>query len=233
VSSTDVSLTDTLPPLRIDGSLPLSAGTTAALNGFIDQVEDSGAGVAVLYLSGAPSASVDQGQLDVHLVNKWERAVRRLERVKAATVAVVTGDCGGVALELLLATDYRLATADARLLVPSGSGAAWPGMILYRLANQVGMARIRRTVLFGTPVSAIEAAELNLVDQIVDGEETVRESEIALVTGLLGPDAGAELAIRRQLMLDATTTSFEEALGKHLAACDRALRRAARQTAVR
>jgi isomerase DpgB len=38
---------------------------------------------------------------------------------------------------------------------------------------------------------------------------------------------GAELAIRRQLVLEAATTTFEDALGMHLAACDRALRRAA------
>jgi isomerase DpgB len=38
--------------------------------------------------------------------------------------------------------------------------------------------------------------------------------------------AGAELAIRRQLMDEASWMSFEDALGPHLAACDRALRRA-------
>ena len=38
---------------------------------------------------------------------------------------------------------------------------------------------------------------------------------------------GAELAIRRQLMLEAPTATFEDALGVHLAACDRSLRRLA------
>ena len=37
---------------------------------------------------------------------------------------------------------------------------------------------------------------------------------------------GRELAIRRRLLLDATTTSYEDALGAHLAACDRAVRSA-------
>jgi isomerase DpgB len=32
------------------------------------------------------------------------------------------------------------------------------------------------------------------------------------------------MAIRRRLMLDAATAAFEDALGRHLAACDRALR---------
>jgi isomerase DpgB len=41
-----------------------------------------------------------------------------------------------------------------------------------------------------------------------------------------GAVAGAELAIRRQLLLDAPTVSFDDALGVHLAACDRAIRQA-------
>ncbi len=41
---------------------------------------------------------------------------------------------------------------------------------------------------------------------------------------------GGELAIRRQLMLEASAASFEDALGVHLAACDRTLRRAAART---
>jgi isomerase DpgB len=38
---------------------------------------------------------------------------------------------------------------------------------------------------------------------------------------------GAEMAIRRQLIFEAGSTTFEDALGAHLAAADRALRREA------
>ena len=48
-------------------------------------------------------------------------------------------------------------------------------------------------------------------------------SQAAVV--MLGRVAGAEHAIRRQLLLEAATTSYEDALGAHLAACDRELRR--------
>ncbi|KOG89867.1 enoyl-CoA hydratase, partial [Streptomyces varsoviensis] len=41
--------------------------------------------------------------------------------------------------------------------------------------------------------------------------------------------SGKDLAIRRQLLLDARTTSFEDALGPHLAACDRLLRGTAQE----
>lgn len=226
---TSVTSTDITPQapsglaVRIDGGCALTAASVAQLSAFCDRVEDREHGAAaVIRVTGTPDASWTNG-LDVQLVNKWERTLRRLERLDAATVAVATGDCGGPALEALLATDYRIATDSLRLVVPAQSGAAWPGMAVYRLANQAGVARTRRAVLFGTPIGAGEALEINLVDEIVADEATAlaRAAEIA------ERHAGPELAIRRQLMLDATTTSFEDALGSHLAACDRALRLAA------
>jgi isomerase DpgB len=36
-----------------------------------------------------------------------------------------------------------------------------------------------------------------------------------------------DFAVRRRLMQDSISTNFDDALGTHLAACDRALRRAA------
>jgi isomerase DpgB len=57
------------------------------------------------------------------------------------------------------------------------------------------------------------------------------EGALAAVADRAGAVDGGELAIRRQLLRDATTISFEEALGGHLAACDRMLRRSAAQDA--
>lgn len=204
---------------HLDGARPLSRDLVAAVAAFCDRVEDaSGAELAVIQLGGAPAGPWPH-DADVHLVSKWERVLRRLERLNVGTVAVATGDCGGVAMELLLATDYRVASADLRLLVPAYGGAVWPGMALYRLANQVGLAQVRRAVLFGVPIGAAEALERGLVDEVA--------ADPAAAVATLGSRSGPELAIRRQLMLDATTTSFEDALGRHLAACDRTLRRTA------
>ncbi len=207
--------------VRIDGAQPPTAASVAELSAFCDAVEDHGAATAaVVRVSGAPGAGWTDG-LDVRLVNKWERAVRRLERLAAPTVAVADGDCGGPALDALLATDYRMATASVRLVVPAAADGAWPGMALYRLANQAGVTATRRAVLFGTPIPVAEALGLHLVDEVVDDPAAgpARAAELA------ARYEGNGLAIRRQLMLDATTTSFEEALGTHLAACDRVLRR--------
>jgi len=175
-------------------------------------------GVAVLLLDGTTAAGATP--VDTSLINKWERTLRRLERLRATTVAVARGTCWGVGLEMLLATDYRIGTPDLRFLLSTGAGPgpAWPGMGLYRLANQLGVSRVRRAMQFGTPVDAATAVSWSLLDEVADDWDAARAAAAAI-----RPDADA--AVRRQLLLEATTTTFEDALGRHLAACDRQLRR--------
>lgn len=208
--------------IRIDGREPLSAESVTAVAALCDSAEDSDDPRAVVvHVSGAPDQSWTR-DLNVALVSKWERALRRLERLPAATIAVASGDCGGPALDALLATDYRIADTSVRLVVPVAAGATWPGMALYRLSRQTGAAAIRRSLLLGVPIEASEALALRLVDELTDDAA----SALAAAAGLAGACPGTEVAIRRQLVLEALSVSFEDALGRHLAACDRALRRA-------
>lgn len=208
--------------LDIDGRRPVSAELVAEVEAFNARAADAACEpIAVIRLTGKPD-QWRRGDLGVQLVNKWEQALRRLERLNVATVAIAEGEIGGVAVEALLSTDYRIGAADLMLNMSNDQVGVWPGMGVYRLASQVGIARVRRTVLFGAPVSAAKALEMSLLDEIATDPDAALASVVNLVTSY----SGTELAIRRQLMLDATTTSFEDALGRHLAACDRALRRA-------
>jgi isomerase DpgB len=215
-------VSDGVLAVRIDGRQPLSAASVAAIAALCDSAEDGDdPRTVVVYVSGAPDRSWTR-DLSVALVSKWERGLRRLERLPAATIGVASGDCGGPALDALLATDYRIADTSLRLVVPVTAGATWPGMALYRMSRQAGGAAIRRALLLGVPVEAAQALALHLVDELTDDAE----SALAAASGLAGAFAGAEVAIRRQLMLEALSVSFEDALGRHLAACDRALRQA-------
>ena len=207
--------------IRVDGAEPVSVAAVEEVCAACDRAEDSGGRArVVVHVSGAPAQAWSDG-LTVALVSRWERALRRLERLPTTTVAVADGDCGGAALEALLATDYRVATTSVRLMVSVEAEATWPGMALYRLAQQGANAAVRRAILFGEPIPARDAQALHLVDAVTD--DVV--SALAAADGLHRAFSGPELAVRRQLMLDAGTVTFEEALGVHLAACDRALRR--------
>ncbi|MCX4762798.1 enoyl-CoA hydratase/isomerase family protein [Streptomyces sp. NBC_01275] len=205
----------------IDGAEPPSAVTVRAVQTVCDAAEDrAGFGVVAVQVSGAPAEGWTSG-LDVMKVSKWERALRRLERLPRATVAVASGDCGGAALDAFLTCDIRVVTPGARLLVPGDGTATWPGMAGYRLVQLAGAARVRRALLFGLPIEAPEALQLGLAHEVADDPAGALAAAAELVGGL----AGKEIAIRRQLLFDAVTTSFEDALGPHLAACDRVLRK--------
>jgi isomerase DpgB len=205
--------------IQLDGRRPLSADLVAAFEVLCDRAEDrADRNTVILHVSGAPAQS-SAGDITVALVSKWERVLRRLERLPAATIAVASGECGGVALEALLATDYRIATASLRLLMPTRARATWPGMALYRIARQSGAAS-RRAVLLGIPILAADAVAMRLIDELTIDVQSALTAAVELAEAI----PGAELAIRRQLMQEATTVSFEDALGVHLAACDRVLR---------
>ncbi|MFV2104389.1 enoyl-CoA-hydratase DpgB [Micromonospora sp. LOL_024] len=217
-----VELTDGLGfQLRIEGDCPLDRAASV-VDALCRQVgERGGQHVVVLRLAGVPADSSWPGAVEVQQVNRWERALRRLERLTAANIGVAEGTCGGPALDLLLAADYRIATADLRLLLPVNEAHFWPGMAMYRLVAQLGMCRARQLVLWGHEILADRALATGLVDEVArDPEEAVQAATV-----FLGRLSGRELAVRRQLLLEAHSTSYEEALGAHLAACDRELRR--------
>jgi isomerase DpgB len=210
--------------LRIDAGAALSDALIGAVNEACDRVEDSAKNLAVLVcLDGTgdrPAAEPYPHHLGVHTVNRWERALRRLERVPALTLAVVHGACRGPALDVLLTTDYRVATPGGSLHAPVVAGAAWPGMALYRLASQLGTGRARRLGVLGMDLAAADALAWGLVDELADDTVTAARTVLTRLAG----HRGTELAIRRQLLSEARSTSFEDATGSHLAACDRAIR---------
>ena len=214
----DVSLT-------LDTAQQLSPELIARVNDLCDRVEDLEREVtAVVSLRGGTAPPAWPGAVGIHLVNKWERALRRMERLRCVTIGIAQGWCAGLSLEVLLATDYRIATPDTELALPSVSGEFWPGMAVHRLANQLGVTGARRLVLFRSTATADEALAVGLLDDVTTNP-MARAEEVAAP---LRDVVGSELAIRRRLLLDATTSSFEDALGVHLAACDRALLRSRR-----
>lgn len=207
--------------VAVDGTVPPGPDLVRALAAACDAAETGGAPV-VVEVSGLPGPDWAD-LLDIGLVTKWERTLRRLEHLLAVTIATATGDCGGPALDVLLATDLRVATPGTRLHVVRSGGDTWPGTAIYRLVQQAGAGPVRSAVLFGEPIDIDRALDLGLIHGLVATPGAV-PAEIA---DRAAGESGRELAIRRRLLLDAATTGFEEALGAHLAASDRSLRRQA------
>jgi isomerase DpgB len=208
------------------GSRPLSPADIRVVEDACDRADDSSAilVVAVLGGTGRPADASPDGDPTIELVSRWERALRRLERLSAPLLAAVSGRCRGTALDVFFTTDLRIATVDTSLNWADDSGEVWPGLALHRLTAEVGVGRSRRLLLLqAARMTAAQALDWEVVDEVADAAAfpaAVRAAGTALRSR-----RQVDLAILRRLVLDAPSSTADEALGAHLAACDRVLRR--------
>lgn len=186
-----------------------------------EQAEDNHAILILKFNACSFNVMNFSNNIRIQDVNRWEQALRRVERLNNTVIAVVSGTISGPALDLFLTTDYRIATSDFRFLMPINENQIWPGMFIHRLVNQIGVARSRQLLLNPYKMTTDLALNLGLIDEVSDTIHETLNTAISRFNGI----SGTELAIRRRLMLEATTTTFEDSLGIHLAACDRELRR--------
>jgi isomerase DpgB len=206
--------------LKIGAEPQLTEDLLDRLEQTLDRAETTGA-VLLLRLSGAADPAHWPSIAALRLVSRWERLLRRIERAAVPLLALAEGNCSTLALELLLVADHRVAVANFTLPAPLISAPVWPGMALFRLTHQIGQARTKRLILHPAALSAVEALDFELLDHVAPDDEAAQ----AHVEEMLARAPLEDFAIRRRLIQDADTMSFEEALGAHLAACDRSLRR--------
>lgn len=101
-------------------------------------------------------------------------------------VAAVNGHCVAGGFELMMASDIRIASADARLglpevhwgIVPSGGGAM-------KLIEQIGHARAMELLLTAELISAEQAREYGIVNRVVPAN-AVLETALALARRIAG-----------------------------------------------
>jgi isomerase DpgB len=198
-------------------SFTLPAGDLAArTRALSDFIRSQGSGLAVIDLRQAGAEHLSPGGISD--VNGWERMLHLIERSAAATVALFGRQVGGSALELGLACDFRIADPSSQVIWHN-VGAVWPSTALFRLVQLIGPAQTIRLTLLGEPVHANAALVSGLVDVITDNPGAEVETLRTAVAGL------DDLRVVRQLIAEAAHCSYDEAVGAHLAACERYLRR--------
>src|SRR5439155_1110006 len=115
------------------------------------------------------------------LIGDMQAALSRLEALEKPVVGALHRYVPGLALELALAFDLRVATADAELglpevrvgLVPDVGGTT-------RLVRTVGYAKAKELVMTGRMIGAAEALAIGLVNQVVPpGEHVAAAARLA------------------------------------------------------
>lgn len=208
------------------GDGTISKQLVADINQACSQAEDLGARAFIVVTLAAREQDARDtpafDEVDLQLLSQWERALARLENAPGITVACAEEDCFGAMLELLLTTDYRFARPSVQFGLAQPGQAPRPGMAIHRLSSQLGIVAARPLVLLGRHIEASTARRIGLVDEISDDPCTAGASLVKS----LDPCTVQDWSVRRRLLLEADFTSHQEALGAHLAACDRYARRA-------
>ena len=184
------------------------------------------------------SAGVDFGMLagDVQgepalpfrsMVGDMQAALSRIETIEKPVIGALHRYVSGLGLELALAFDLRIATADSELglpevrvgLVPDVGGTT-------RLVRTVGYARAKELILTGRMIRAEDALAIGLVNQVVPpGEHLAAAARLAeeiarnapLAVGLakrlvdLGADVDKHTFLAMELLAQSVLVRTEDA----------------------
>lgn len=108
----------------------------------------------------------------------FQAVLNRLERLELPTIALLHGRCLGLALELALACDVRLAAEGTRLALPETRLGMIPDVGgTTRLTRLVGPARAKELIMTGREIDAAQAAAWGLVNDVVAPEELLAKGE--------------------------------------------------------
>lgn len=150
----------------------------------------------------------------VRAVKKIGDTVSNVEQLSIPVIAAINGAAYGGGLELALACDIRMAAREIKMGLTETSLAIIPGAGgTQRLPRLIGIGQAKRLIYTATPVDAIEAHKLGLVELITNKEDLQTEAlNTARRIAMNGPIAvrQAKAAIDYGMETDLQTGLFIE-----------------------
>ena len=107
----------------------------------------------------------------------WDDSLRLLERAEKLVLCAIHGYALGGGLQLPLACDIRIATADCVIGLPAAPEAFIPGLATSRLPKYIGLGRAKHMILSGENIDGKQAHQIGLVDHLVDADKFDQEVE--------------------------------------------------------
>lgn len=155
-------------------------------------------------LRGMVASAADLGAYLTELTGALHAGLFKLARMDAPLIAAVTGTAAGAGLGLVLAADLAIAGRGAKFTAAYSGVALTPDAgCTFLLPRAVGCKRAMELFLTNRILSAEEALDWGLVNQVVEDEE-VAAGAAALAARLAAGPTGAFGCIKR-LMLESLT----------------------------
>jgi len=200
-------LIDTIGVITVNNP-PVNALSQALRQGLLDAItaaqKDASEGLVLLcagrtFIAGADITEFGKPPLAPFLPD----VLAALENSRKLIVAAIHGTALGGGFETALACHYRCAVPSAKVGLPEVKLGLLPGAGgTQRVPRLAGVKAALEIITSGNPLSAAEAADLNLIDEVLP-DENLRESAIAYARDLV--DSGALLKRVRDITLNAHT----------------------------
>lgn len=202
-----------------------NALTVAGAQAIADALEKVAESSRVVVLTGAGPAfcaggdfdelarlsAADPAQAAVHLYSGYQRMIRTVREIDIPVVAAVNGSAMGAGMDLALACDVRVASAEAKFgqvwvnlgIIPGTGGAFWTAML-------AGWARAAEMILTGKVIDAATAKEWGLVNEVIQpGRLIERAREVASSIAENPSDA---VTANKKALNETIRASYEAAL---------------------
>lgn len=156
---------------------PLSVAVLKTLREIVDEIKTDPAisrvvftGTEDVFASGANLREIAEINETTarEFALRGQNLMKTISELKPQTIAAINGFCFGGALDLALACDKRIASANAQFSHPGanlGIITGWGGT--QRLPRLIGEAQALEMFMTAKRVSAVEALEIGLIDEIV------------------------------------------------------------------
>ena len=132
---------------------------------------------------------------------RYQAIVNKIERCSLPVICVMQGYCLGLALELALACDFRLAAERTKMGLPEARLGIIPDVGgTVRLVKLIGQARARDLVLTGRHIDAAEALDWGLVNAVFPKGEL--EDGVADYVAMLAASAPLAVSYGKRVIND-------------------------------
>ena len=123
------------------------------------------------FCTGIDLKELAADRIDMSYHERFEKALRILEKMEKVVIVGMNGYCLGGALQLAMACDIRVSTGDCQIGLPAIRESLVPGLGTWRLPRYVGWGRAKKLILGGENISGEEALNIGLVDHLVPGAD--------------------------------------------------------------
>lgn len=164
------------------------------------------------FCTGIDLNELATGKTDVHFFEQWEDTLRTIETMDKIVIAGMHGYAISGGVQIGLASDIRVASADLILRIPKEPIVT--GLTHLRLPRFIGEGRAKRMLLTGMDISAQEAYSIGLVDYVIPPDQF--ETGLAHIAQEASEDATEATFFTKQLFAKANEQSYQYARARFL-----------------